>query len=91
MKEFEPQAFRRYSQFTTKEDNMARFADEFVSVPIEVYDDLIRDSNTLYNVRSIIKHEVDEGYSVIGSGAAEILMAILGIAKETSDDGTDLD
>lgn len=70
---------------------MSKFADEFVSVPVEVYDDLIRDSNTLYNVKLIIKHEVDEGYSVIGSGAAEILMAILGIAKEAHDDGSDLD
>ena len=70
---------------------MARFADEFVSVPVEVYDDLIRDSNTLYNVKSIIKHElVEGGYSVIGSDASDILMVILGI-KEAPDDGSNLD
>ena len=70
---------------------MARFADEFVSVPVEVYDDLIRDSNTLYNVKSIIKHElVEGGYSVIGSDASDILMVILGI-KEAHDDGSNLD
>lgn len=70
---------------------MSKFADEFVSVPVEVYDDLIRDSNTLYNIKSIIKHELLEGgYSVIGSDASGILMAILGI-KEAPDDGSDLD
>ena len=63
----------------------------FVSIPQEVYEDLIRDSHTIDIVKRIIRHEIiDRGYSVIGSDATEIIMAILQI-KEASDDGTDLD
>ena len=63
----------------------------FVSIPQEVYEDLIRDSHTNDIVKRIIRHEIiDRGYSVIGSDATEIIMAILQI-KEASDDGADLD
>lgn len=65
--------------------------ENFVSVPLEVYEDYVRDSATLDVVKRIIRHELIEGgYSVIGSDASGILMAILGI-KEAPDDGADLD
>ena len=63
----------------------------FVSIPQEVYEDLIRDSHTVDIVKRIIRHEIiDRGYSVIGSDATEIIMAILQI-KEAHDDGSNLD
>lgn len=63
----------------------------FVSIPQEVYEDLIRDSHTIDIVKRIIRHEIiDRGYSVIGSDATEIIMAILQI-KEAPDDGSNLD
>ena len=63
----------------------------FVSIPQEVYEDLIRDSHTNDIVKRIIRHEIiDRGYSVIGSDATEIIMAILQI-KEAPDDGSNLD
>lgn len=77
---------------TTGGKNMARFADEYISVPVEVYDDLITNQLRIDLLRHVVVDELKGNeYQVLGMDATKTIKMIIGIRKEERNDNPYVD